>query len=98
MKRAKSAPDLKSEAKANKRARTSAANIPDPDGPIGEWMPSGKDWEGEVLSVQHIEKDEKTGTLWVFVLWKNGKRTKVHMSKIRKHCPRPMLDFYQAHL
>lgn len=62
------------------------------------WVPRTQDWEKEVLEITHIEMDSASNQLMVFVHWKNGKKTKVGMNKIRAHCPRPMLTFYEKHL
>jgi chromobox protein 1 len=61
------------------------------------WRPPRQDWEPDVDRIDTIERD-KTGNLMVFVLFNNGKKLKVSMDQVYKHCPRPMLRFYEKHL
>jgi chromobox protein 1 len=64
---------------------------------VGAWTPKGNNWENEVERVENIEKDDNGG-LMVFLKFKNGRRTKVTRDMVYKHCPRPMLIFYEEHL
>lgn len=61
------------------------------------WRPKKEDWEGDVDRIDTIERDEN-GQLLVFVLFNNGRKIKVSMDQIYRHCPRPMLKFYESHL
>lgn len=63
----------------------------------GTWLPKKNDWTPEVERVDTIERDE-TGQLQAFLRFKNGKKTKVSMDRVKKHCPVPMLEFYETHL
>jgi chromobox protein 1 len=61
------------------------------------WLPSKSDWEPLVEKVDTVERDA-TGKLSAYVLFKNGKKTRVSMEQVYIHCPRPMLTFYENHL
>ncbi|EXJ61389.1 uncharacterized protein A1O5_11703 [Cladophialophora psammophila CBS 110553] len=61
------------------------------------WLPEGEDWEDQVASVEMVDQDDN-GLLHAYIKFKNGRRTRVGMDKIYKHCPRPMLRFYEGHL
>jgi len=65
--------------------------------PTESWTPKKEDWEPLVEKIETVEKDT-TGQLVAYVVFKNGKKTKVGMDKIYRHCPRPMLNFYENHL
>ncbi|KIX95695.1 uncharacterized protein Z520_08402 [Fonsecaea multimorphosa CBS 102226] len=64
---------------------------------LGTWLPNKEDWEGLVVKVETVERDE-TGQLLAYISFKNGKRSKVGMDMVYRHCPRPMLKFYEEHL
>ncbi|KIV90315.1 hypothetical protein, variant [Exophiala mesophila] len=61
------------------------------------WTPSKEDWEPFVVRVDAVERGDD-GQLLAYILFKNNKKTKVSMDKVYRHCPRPMLRFYEAHL
>ena len=61
------------------------------------WTPTKEDWEPSVVRVDAVEKDE-SGQLLAYILFKNNKKTKVSMDKVYRHCPRPMLRYYEEHL
>ena len=61
-------------------------------------MPKGIDWEDQIDKVETIERNEDTDKLMAFIRFKNGKRTKITMEMVYRHCPRPMLRFYEANL
>ncbi|CAG8439674.1 11462_t:CDS:2 [Funneliformis mosseae] len=55
-------------------------------------------WEPFVTDVATIQQDPYTGTLIVFLNWKNGHRTS-HTNKVTNvKCPQKMLEFYQRHV
>ncbi|PKK73403.1 hypothetical protein RhiirC2_740910 [Rhizophagus irregularis] len=55
-------------------------------------------WEPFVKDVATIQQDPCTGTLIVFLNWKNGHRTS-HTNKVTNvKCPQKMLEFYQQHV
>ena len=68
------------------------------DQPLGSWTPKAANWEDEIAEVDTIERDHATGKLWVFLSFTNGKKTRVGMDKVYKHCPLTMLRFYEQHL
>ncbi len=89
-----------SESPAPKRQRRSngagAAGSASPE-EVGTWLPAKEDWEPLVDKVETIERQEG-GQLMAFVLFTNGKRSRVSMEMIYRHCPRPMSKFYEEHL
>jgi chromobox protein 1 len=97
-KQAKSTPNTKRSASSSqstpKRIKKEEADPVE----LGSWLPNKVDWEADVEEVTHIERDAETDQLVVFVHWKNGRKTKVSMSQVYRHCPRPMLRFYEKHL
>ena len=82
---------------APKRQKRKASETEDPEEKSGSWEPKKQDWEPYVTKVDTVERDE-SGKLMVYLEFKNGKHTKVSMDMIYKHCPRPMLRFYESHL
>lgn len=69
----------------------------DPD-TLSEWLPKGQSWENDVAQIDTVERDQATGKLYVYLKFKNGKRTKITNEKIHKHCPLALLRFYESHL
>lgn len=65
---------------------------------LGSWVPKKENWDSEIASVDTVEQDQETGKLWAFITFNNHKRSKVGMEKVYKHCPLPMLKFYEQHL
>jgi chromobox protein 1 len=62
------------------------------------WLPKGDQWEDQVVKVETIERNEDTKQLMAYILFTNGKRSKISMDMVYKYCPRPMLRFYEEHL
>ncbi|KEF60219.1 uncharacterized protein A1O9_05069 [Exophiala aquamarina CBS 119918] len=100
----------KSKSKQSLRRQASTDDSPAPsakrqkrNGSLGRpdltesWTPTKEDWEPLVLKIETVEKDP-SGQLVAYVVFNNGKKTKVGMDKIYRHCPRPMLKFYENHL
>ncbi|KAJ5669629.1 hypothetical protein N7462_010699 [Penicillium macrosclerotiorum] len=86
-------------AETSDEASEAAAETPaESDGEISSWVPKTKSWEKEVASVDTIIRDQDTGKLFAFLLWKNGKRSRVAIEKCYDSCPRHMLGFYESHL
>ena len=55
-------------------------------------------WENDVYSIDTMERDAATGDLIVYVMWKDGTKSK-HPSRIMNNkCPQMMLKFYEAHM
>ncbi|KIV80120.1 hypothetical protein, variant [Exophiala sideris] len=80
-----------------RRRRNNAAPAAAAEEEVSTWLPNKDNWESEVVKIDTIERTE-SGGLMAFVLFKNGKRTRVSNEQIYKHCPRPMLKFYEDHL
>ncbi|KAJ5595106.1 uncharacterized protein N7459_001314 [Penicillium hispanicum] len=62
------------------------------------WLPKGKNWDKEVSSVDTIIRDQDNGGLYAFLLWNNGKRSRVAIESCYEKCPMQMLKFYEKHL
>ena len=62
------------------------------------WTPTSKDWEPEIERVDTVDRDPSTKKLHAYIIFRNGKRIKVGMEMVYKHCPRAMLKFYEEHL
>lgn len=73
---------------STKRSRKSAGHPADAPAPASSkpWSPPAGSWEDEIEEIQ-TEKDPTTSKLIVYLLWKNGKRTKHDTSVIYKKCP-----------
>ncbi|KAI8710901.1 Chromo domain-containing protein [Fusarium sp. LHS14.1] len=53
--------------------------------------------EDEIEMISACEEDDD-GKLIVFLIWKNGQKTKHDTKVIYKKCPQKMLQFYEAHV
>ncbi|EXJ95495.1 hypothetical protein A1O1_00617 [Capronia coronata CBS 617.96] len=82
---------------APKRQKRNGASTASSSEEAGSWLPRKEDWEPEVQRIDTVEKTD-SGQLTAFILFTNGKKTKVSMDKVYRHCPRPMLKFYEEHL
>lgn len=51
-----------------------------------KWSPPAGSWEDEIESIDACE-DEGSGKLVVYLIWKNGRKTKHDTSVIYKKCP-----------
>ena len=97
LKKTKSTNPLKRGSTEDSPAPTKRRKQPNPD-EVSTWRPQGQDWENQVVKVETIERDTDNEQLLVYVRWVNGKQTKLSMDLVRRHLPRPMLDFYETHL
>jgi len=59
-------------------------------------LPSGS-WEEEVESIDACE-DEESGSLIIYLNWRNGQKTKHSKDVVYKRCPQKMLQFYERHI
>ena len=59
----------------------------DDDSEDTKWVPKGKNWDKEVSSVDTIIRDPDNGGLYAFLLWKNGKRSRVAIESCYEKCP-----------
>jgi chromobox protein 1 len=85
-----STPDQPTSAKKSKRNGSSEN--------VSTWTPASKNWEPEIERVDTVDRDPATQKLNAYIIFKNGKRIKVGMEMVYKHCPKAMLKFYEEHL
>ena len=52
-----------------------------------QWVPASKSWEKEIQNVDTIERDGDTGRLKAFIVWNNGKKSKVSIEAAYQKCP-----------
>jgi len=88
-------------AKRQKRSKPDDIAPSDDDGEpdmFGSWIPAGASWEKSVKEIQTVERDEKSGDLYILMIFRNGKKSRVKNNLVRSRCPQRLLDFYEAHL
>ncbi|KAH7115788.1 chromo domain-like protein [Dactylonectria estremocensis] len=61
------------------------------------WNPPSGSWEDEIETISACEEDDN-GKLIVYLIWKNGQKTKHEAQIIYKKCPQKMLQFYEKHV
>ena len=59
------------------------------------WTPKGKDWGSQLEKVDTIIRDQDSKLLFAFLLWKNGKRSRVALETCYDRCPRQVSVFNQ---
>ncbi|KAF4447012.1 putative chromatin-associated swi6 protein [Fusarium austroafricanum] len=62
-----------------------------------QWSPPAGSWENEIETIDACE-DEGSGKLVVYLIWKNGRKTKHDVNVIYSKCPQKMLRFYERHV
>ncbi|PHH58784.1 hypothetical protein CDD81_4583 [Ophiocordyceps australis] len=62
-----------------------------------KWSPPAGSWEDEIETIDACEA-EGNGKLVVYLIWKNGRKTRHDTSVIYKKCPQKMLQFYERHV
>ncbi|KAM0252487.1 hypothetical protein ACHAP5_001135 [Fusarium lateritium] len=84
---------------AAKRSRRTEAHPADstPPATTKKWSPPAGSWEDEIETIDACE-DEGSGKLIVYLIWKNGHKTKHDVTIIYKKCPQRMLRFYERHV
>ena len=92
LKKAKSTQSLRQQSSADVSPAPKKRKLEEPD-----WMPKRENWEPDVKEIDTLERDEN-GQLMVYVLFNSGKKLRCSMDQVYKHCPRPMLRFYERHL
>ena len=92
-KKRKSTTSLKQNVSERKRARRTTVE----DEEFDSWLPKEQTWDRHIDAIETIQRDEFKRLL-VFIRWNNGKRTKIGIDMVYKHCPLPMLKFYEGHL
>ncbi|KHO01800.1 heterochromatin protein one [Metarhizium album ARSEF 1941] len=82
-----------------KRSRKNGTHPRDsaPPASAKPWQPPAGSWEEEIATIDACE-DEGKGKLVVYLIWKNGQKTKHETSVIYKKCPQKMLQFYERHV
>lgn len=75
------------EPKKPRKSTTEAPKQEEEDVDSPNWVPKGKSWEDKVDSVDTIIRDPKTGGLFAFLLWTNGKRSRVSIETCYEKCP-----------
>ncbi|KAI8648146.1 Chromo domain-containing protein [Fusarium sp. Ph1] len=82
-----------------KRLRRQKAHVTDETSraTTEKWSPPLGSWEEEIQMISDCQED-KNGKLIVYLVWKNGEKTKHDRQVIYKKCPQMMLQFYQAHI
>ncbi|UKZ50223.1 hypothetical protein TrVGV298_004481 [Trichoderma virens] len=68
-----------------------------PPATAAKWSPPAGSWEDEIDTIDACE-DEGSGRLVVYLVWKNGRKTKHDTKVIYKKCPQKMLLFYERHV
>jgi chromobox protein 1 len=61
------------------------------------WTPKGKDWGSQLDKVNTIIRDQDSKTLFAFLLWKNGKRSRVALETCYDRCPKQVSQFMHQH-
>lgn len=82
-----------------KRRRKSAKAEETPvetDLEMDDWVPKSNNWEKELESVDTIIRDPETNGLYAFILWKNGKRSRVSIESCYEKCPRKVSAYIIA--
>jgi len=86
-------------AKRRKRTKPDETGASDEDADMyGTWMPTGTSWEKSIKEIQTVERDERSGDLYILMIFKNSKKSRVKNSLVRSRCPQRLLDFYEEHL
>ncbi|KAL6874941.1 hypothetical protein J3F83DRAFT_712884 [Trichoderma novae-zelandiae] len=82
-----------------KRSRRNGTHPGDsaPPATADKWSPPAGSWEDEIQTIDACE-DEGSGRLVVYLVWKNGRKTKHDTKVIYKKCPQKMLQFYERHV
>ncbi|RFU74650.1 chromo domain-containing [Trichoderma arundinaceum] len=75
-------------AAATKRSKRNGAHPSDstPPATADKWSPPAGSWEDEIETIDACE-DEGSGRLVVYLVWKNGRKTKHDTKVIYKKCP-----------
>lgn len=71
---------------------------PEDETQFGSWQPKGQSWEDQIKEIQTVERDENSSDLYILMIFKTGRKSRVKNGLVRKRCPQRLLDFYEAHL
>ncbi|KAJ5105658.1 hypothetical protein NUU61_003005 [Penicillium alfredii] len=86
------------EPKKRRKSEPKQTETPEENNHSPNWVPKGKNWEDKVSNVDTIIRDPEDGGLYAFLLWTNGKRSRVSIESCYERCPLTMLTFYEQHL
>ncbi|KAF4998083.1 hypothetical protein FDECE_11891 [Fusarium decemcellulare] len=89
-------PSTTSTTKRSRRTNAHPASTT-PPATSKKWSPPAGSWEDEIDTIDACE-DEGSGKLIVYLIWKNGQKTKHDTQIIYKKCPQKMLQFYERHV
>ncbi|KAF4470994.1 chromatin-associated swi6 [Fusarium albosuccineum] len=89
-------PSTMSTTKRSRRTNAHPASTT-PPATSKKWSPPAGSWEDEIDTIDACE-DEGSGKLIVYLIWKNGQKTKHDTQIIYKKCPQKMLQFYERHV
>ena len=53
-----------------------------------DWTPNRKSWENDVRSIETIMREAETSTLYAYIQWKDGRKSKVSLETCYEKCPR----------
>ncbi|KAJ6012545.1 hypothetical protein N7499_011785 [Penicillium canescens] len=70
----------------------------DADENITDWVPKGKSWDKEVQEVDTIVRDPENNGLYAWLVFNNGRKSRVTIEACYEKCPMKMLKFYESHL
>lgn len=83
----------KSSPKATSKASETPAEVDDESSEESNWVPKGKNWDKEIESVDTIIRDPDNQGLYAFLLWNNGKRSRVAIDSCYDNCPKKVSLF-----
>ncbi|CAG8515464.1 62_t:CDS:2 [Acaulospora morrowiae] len=55
-------------------------------------------WEDQVIAVETVTRDDKTGDLLVYLKWNNGETSRHPAKDVNMRCPQKMIKFYEQRL
>lgn len=84
------------EPKRRKRSTKTEDTPVETDLEMDDWVPKSNNWEKELQSVDTIMRDPETNGLYAFILWKNGKRSRVAIESCYEKCPRKVSTYIVA--
>ncbi|KAJ5316890.1 hypothetical protein PENANT_c016G04806 [Penicillium antarcticum] len=63
-----------------------------------DWVPKGKSWDKDVQEVDTIVRDPDSNGLYAWLVFTNGRKSRVTIEACYEKCPMKMLKFYESHL
>ena len=89
--KASPATDQASEHKKRRRSTKADSAVSETPAESGDeetnWVPKGKNWDKDVSSIDTIVRDPDSGGLYAFLLWNNGRRSRVSIDSCYEKCP-----------